>query len=129
MECFDGAVFHLADCRGKITFINLWATWCTPCVQELPYFNELYQQRADDVTMLAIHSSFITDDPREYLASKGFVLPFTADTEDETLFNIVHGSATLPQTIVLNRKGEVVYNQVGSVTPEVLAALYEKADQ
>lgn len=129
VECFDGAVFHLADCRGKITFINLWATWCTPCVQELPYFNELYQQRADDVAMLAIHSSFITDDPREYLASKGFVLPFTADTEDEALFNIVHGSATLPQTIVLNRKGEVVYNQVGSVTPEVLAALYEKADQ
>ena len=42
---------------------------------------------------------------------------------------IVGGTGTLPQTIVLNRKGEVIYNQIGSVTPEVLAALYEEADK
>ena len=50
------------------------------------------------------------------------------DSEDERLFQIVHGSAALPQTIVLNRSGEVVYNQVGSVTLEVLEALYDAAD-
>ena len=126
--CLDGATFHLADTRGKITFINLWATWCTPCVQELPYFNALYQQHSDDIAMLAIHSSFITDDPAAYIADKGYGFPFAADTPDEALFKIVNGSMTLPQTIVLNRKGEVVYNQVGSVTPERLDALYEEAD-
>ena len=55
-------------------------------------------------------------------------MPFATDT-DNAVNNIVGGTGTLPQTIVLNRKGEVIYNQVGSVTPEVLAALYDEADQ
>ena len=122
-ECLDGSTFHLADYRGKIVFINLWATWCTPCVQELPYFNALDQEK-EDVAVLAIHSPFVTDDPGAYLADRGFTISFTTDSEDERLFRIVHGGATLPQTIVLNRSGEVVYNKVGSVTMEMLEALY-----
>ena len=126
-ECLDGSTFHLAETRGKIVFLNLWATWCTPCVQELPYFNALYQEK-EDAAVLAIHSSLVTDDPAVYLADKGYMFPFAVDSADERLFQIVHGSATLPQTIVLNRSGEVVYNQVGSVTLEVLEALYDAAD-
>ena len=126
-ECLDGSTFHLADYRGKIVFLNLWATWCTPCVQELPHFSALHQEK-EDVAVLAIHSSLTTDDPAAYLADKGYTIPFTVDSADERLFKIVHGSAALPQTIVLNRSGEVVYNKVGSVTMEALEALYEAAD-
>ena len=43
------------------------------------------------------------------------------------LWGIVGGSGTLPQTVVLNRRGEVIYNAVGSVTPELLSSLYEEA--
>lgn len=39
--CYDGSDFHLADQRGKATFINFWATYCTPCIQELPHIDEL----------------------------------------------------------------------------------------
>ena len=127
VECLNGSTFHLADARGKIVFLNLWATWCTPCKQELPYFNALAQEK-EDAVVLAIHSPFITDDPAGYLAGKEYTIPFAVDSEDERLFKIVHGSATLPQTIVLNRSGEVVYNKVGSVTKEVLEALYNEAN-
>ena len=127
MECLDGSEFHLADTRGKVVFINLWATYCTPCVQELPHFDALYQQHEGDIAMLAVHSSIVTDDPAEFLADKGWTIPFAVDTEDDMLWSIVDGSSTLPQTIVLDRNGVVVYNQKGSVTPEVLAALYEQA--
>ena len=125
-ECLDGSTFRLADCRGKVVFINLWATWCTPCVQELPHFDALLREK-DDAVVLAIHSALVTDDPAGYLADKGYTLSFTTDAEDERLFKIVNGSATLPQTIVLNRSGEVVYNKVGSVTMEMLEALYDTA--
>jgi thiol-disulfide isomerase/thioredoxin len=127
MECLDGSEFHLADTRGKVVFINLWATYCTPCVQELPHFDALYQQHEGDIAMLAVHSSIVTDDPAEFLADKGWTIPFAVDTEDDMLWSIVDGSSTLPQTIVLDRNGIVIYNQKGSVTPEVLAALYEQA--
>ena len=96
-------------------------------MQELPHFDALYQQHEGDIAMLAVHSSIVTDDPAEFLADKGWTIPFAVDTEDDMLWSIVDGSSTLPQTIVLDRKGVVVYNQKGSVTPEVLAALYEQA--
>ncbi|MBO7662860.1 MAG: redoxin domain-containing protein, partial [Clostridia bacterium] len=128
-ECLDGSVFHLADYRGKVVLINLWATWCTPCIRELPWFDDLYREHEDDIAVLAIHSPFVTEDPAQYLAGKGFSISFAVDSADERLFKIVRGSASLPQTVVLNRKGEVVYNQVRSVTPEQLNALYEEASR
>ncbi len=128
-DCLDGTRFRLSDTRGKVTFINLWATYCTPCVQELPHFDALYREHEGDIAMLAIHSSTVTDDPEEYLADKGWTIPFAVDTDDDRLWKIVNGSSTLPQTIVLNRHGEVIYNQKGSVTPEMLAALYTQASE
>ncbi len=129
IECLDGSTFHLADTRGKVVFLNLWATYCTPCVQELPHFDALYHEHEGDVAMLAVHSSMVVDDPAEYLADKGWTIPFALDTDDDLVWNIVNGSSTLPQTIVLNRRGEVIYNQKGSVTPEMLAAFYEQASE
>ena len=127
MTCLDGTEFALSDYRGKPVFINLWATYCTPCVQELPYFAELRREHADDIAMLAVHSSIVTDDPAGFLEGKGWDIPFAVDSEDDYLWQIVSGSSTLPQTIVLNRDGIVIYNQKGSITPEALAALYEQA--
>jgi len=128
VKCYDGSDFHLADTRGKIVFINLWATHCTPCIHELPYFSDLYAAHEGDVTMIAVHSKLVTADPVAFIADKGFAMPFATDTDD-AVNTIVGGTGTLPQTVVLNRRGEVVYNQIGSVTPEVLAALYDEANK
>ena len=130
---FDGREFHLADTRGKIVFINLWGTYCTPCVQELPEFEALLREHPDEMAMLAVHSSMTGEvEPQDFVVTKGWedwMLPFALDDEDEdTIFTIVNGSTTLPQTIVLNRRGEVIYNRVGSVTSEMLEALYKQAD-
>ena len=127
LECLDCSEFHLADTRGKVVFLNLWATYCTPCVQELPHFDALYREHEGDVAVLAVHSSIVTDDPAAFLSGKGWSIPFAVDTEDDMLWGIVNGSSTLPQTIVLDRNGTVIYNQKGSVTPEALAALYAQA--
>ena len=128
LQCYDGSEFHLADVRGRIVFINLWATYCTPCIHELPYFSELYAAHEGDIAVIAVHSKLETTDPAAFLSDKGYAMPFATDADD-AVTKLVGGTGTLPQTIVLNRKGEVVYNQVGSVTPEALSALYDKANQ
>ena len=129
ITCLDGSEFHLAETRGKPVFINLWATYCGPCVKELPHFSELYKAHEDDIAMLALHSDIVADDPQEYLDEfgKDWVMPFAVENEDEVIWDLVGGTTAMPQTIVLNRKGEVIYNQRGSVTPEMLATLYEQA--
>ena len=92
----------------------------------MPYFSELYAAHEGDIAMIAVHSKLVTMDPVAFISDKGYAMPFATDTDD-AVTKIVGGTGTLPQTIVLNRKGEVIYNQIGSVTSEVLAALYEEA--
>lgn len=128
ITCTDGSSFHLADTKGKVTMINLWATYCGPCVEELPYFNELAGKYGDDIEVLAVHNSMSKDDIPAYLADKGWDhLHFALDTKDKTVWDRVGGSSTMPQTIVLDRDGKVTYNQVGSVTPALLEKLYQDA--
>lgn len=122
----QGEAWALRAARGKVTVVNLWATWCAPCVQELPYFQEIYDRYGDDLAVLAIHSNLITDDVGAYLADRDFTLPFAVD-EDGQVIASLGGSTMLPQTIVLNPRGVVTYNQVGSVTLEKLTALVEQA--
>ena len=122
----DGADFTLSEHRGQVVVINLWATWCTPCVNELPHFDRLQRAYPEDVAVLAIHSDLITDDPAAYLSAFDYGIDFAVD-ESGAVIASVGGSTMLPQTVVLDRRGEVTYNQVGSVTYEALEELVQAA--
>lgn len=129
ITCIDGSTFDLKQERGKVVFINLWATYCGPCVEELPHFSDLLKKHEGDIEILAVHANLTTEDVPKYLSDKGWGMKFAIDDENERIFGIVNGSMALPQTIVLNRKGEVVYNQVHSMTAEMLEQLYEEASK
>ena len=122
----DGKEFVLGECRGKVTVINLWATWCTPCVNELPHFDRLQRNHPDDVRVLAIHSDLITDDVNAYLSGFDYQISFAVDAEGGVIASL-GGSVMLPQTVVLNPRGEVTYNKAGSVTYEALEELVTAA--
>ena len=128
LEQTNGETFTLSAQRGRVVVINLWATWCTPCVNELPYFDRLQRENPDGLRVLAIHSDLITDDVDAYLARFDYGIDFAVDTTGEVIA-AVGGSTMLPQTLVLNARGEVVYNQVGSVTYEALAELAQAAGE
>ena len=95
-----------------MTVINLWATWCTPCVNELPHFDRLQREHPDDVAA--------------YLANYDYGVAFAVDEGGQVIAS-VGGSTMLPQTLVLDRYGVVTYNQVGSVTYEALEELVAAA--
>ena len=125
-ECIDGSTFRLSDQAGKVVFINLWATWCEPCVKELPYFDAFYLEHPDDAAVLALHSGLVTEDVEEYLKDKDYQMPVAVDDEDEDLFHMLDGSQLLPQTIVIGPDGEVMEHLHGSVTPELLEELQKR---
>jgi len=68
-----GKVWTLADLKGKVTLINLWATWCGPCRVELPYLQKVYDKVRDRKDLQVI--TFDTDD------SRGLILPFMAENK------------------------------------------------
>ena len=121
-----GGEFRLSEHRGGAVVLNLWATWCTPCVNELPHFDKLQREHAGEVTVLAIHSDLITDDVEAYLAGFDYGMAFAVD-ESGDVISSVGGTTMLPQTIVLNGDGVVTYNKVGSVTYEMLEELLSEA--
>lgn len=118
----DGGEFSLSANKGKVTVINFWATWCTPCVAELPYFQKLYENYGDQIALVAIHSNLVTDDVENFLEKEGLQMPFGLD-EDGSVITSLGGSTQLPMTVVVDKDGKIVYNKVGSVTYELLESL------
>ena len=122
----DGGEFSLSSCRGRAVVINLWATWCGPCMKELPHFDRLQAAYPDDVAVLAIHSDLVTDDVGKALSGFDYRIAFAVDG-DGAVIRSLGGSTMLPQTVVLDRRGVVTYNRVGSVTYEALEELTRAA--
>ena len=114
--------FTLSAQKGKVTVINFWATWCTPCVAELPYFAELYAEYGDEIALVAIHSNLVTDDVDRFLAKENLDMPFALDKTGAVIKSL-GGSTQLPMTVIVDADGKIVYNKVGSVTLAVLEGL------
>ena len=114
--------FVLSNYRGKKVVINFWATWCGPCVKELPYFDQAHRMYGDDVVVIAIHSNLVTDDIQEYLSGYDYQMAFALD-QDGVVITAFGGSTMLPHTVIIDETGVIIYNAVGSMTFEQLATL------
>ncbi len=119
---------------GKITVINFWGTWCTPCVAELPYFDQIATEYADTVQVLAIHSNLITDPtPSEYIAKyypESKMIFAIDDAADETglkgaYYTLLGGRGTYPMTLILDENATVLAVFLSSVHYEDLQTVID----
>ncbi len=98
---------------GKITIINFWGTWCTPCVNELPYFDKIASDYKDDVVVVAVHSSASKETSPEYV--KGHYptsqivfandIPHETDTFNGEYYLNLGGSGAYPYTVIIDENG------------------------
>ncbi len=105
-----GNTVNLIDYKGDVIFINFWATWCPPCVAEMPDLQLLYDAYGENVTFL-----FIARDKKEkvsnFIMKKDYNLPvyFESGFTPKTLY-----SAALPTTFIIDKKGNIVVAETGS---------------
>lgn len=116
----DGGSFTLSASRGAPVVINFWATWCAPCLEEIPNFQRLADEYG--IRTVMIHSNLITDDVEAYLDGTGYTLPFAWD-ESGSVIASLGGSTMLPMTVIADGSGTIVYNRVGSLSYERLKEL------
>lgn len=96
---------------------------------ELPYYEHL-KVNYPDAEILAIHHRAGAKKAEAFLADKGWDhLDFALDSKDKGLFTLLNASDAMPQTIVLNRKGVVIYNAQTPLDYEKLEALYKQATE
>lgn len=94
---------------GKITVINFWGTWCTPCVNELPYFEQIANDFKDDVAVIAIHTDMIKETAPPYIKEhySNSRIVFACDSENAGYYTLLGGRGSYPYTVIINDKGVI----------------------
>lgn len=123
----DDTVFNVSNNKGKITVINFWGYWCTPCKQELPHFNQIQEEYKDDVTIIAIHqgSRYLNDDDKkdayDYIESNSdYSILWGYDDASDTYYSMLGGTSTYPISIIVDQNGYVSFTRIGSLSYDEL---------
>ncbi|MFD2091622.1 TlpA family protein disulfide reductase [Blastococcus deserti] len=113
-DCPGGGELDLARAPGVPTIVNLWGSWCAPCREELPLFQELVDLAGDRVRVVGVISKDGAPQAESFAAEAGVVFPSAFDGEGELMAAL--GINVLPHTYFLDPAGALVHTQVGPVT-------------
>ena len=111
----------LSDLKGQIVILNFWATWCPPCVQEMPSLVQLQKTfKGKGVTVLAVSVDADESAYRKFLIDHGVDLLTVRDEAQKS--NSLYGTMRFPETYIIDRRGIVRRKFIGAIdwnTPEI----------
>jgi cytochrome c biogenesis protein CcmG/thiol:disulfide interchange protein DsbE len=113
----DGKTITSAALRGKVVFVNFWATWCPPCRAEIPDLIKLQEKYKNDVVVLGISEDEGPPEAVRAFVAEHKINYFIAMTTPE-LAKVFRGVSALPTTFVLDREGKVAQRHVGLLKPQ-----------
>lgn len=107
-----GRNISLSSLKGKVVFINFWATWCPPCLAELPSINTLYNKLSDNpkIVFIMVDADNLLKKSIPFLQDHGYNLPVfqsVTDIPSEML------SGLIPTTVIINKEGLMVFRHQG----------------
>lgn len=126
-----GNTHTLSEYEGKTVFLNIWATWCPPCKQEMPYIEELYKEynlNKEDVVILGLASPYFgkegsKEDIKEFLNSNKYTFPVVFDENADLIYS--YGIQAFPTTFVIDKEGYIAQYVPGGMTKEIMKTLIE----
>jgi len=122
----SGDTFRLSEQRGKVVYLNLWATWCPPCVAEMGDIQKLYEAHPDDLYVIGASVDEDSGTVKKFLDENGYSYPVGMDA-DYTLVSTLYPSQYIPLSVFISPNGIVTYMDVGVLTYELMEALYQDA--
>lgn len=110
LEDLEGNTINFKDLKGKVIFLNFWATWCPPCIAEMKSIDELFNKYKEDVAFVLVSG----EKPKivqTFLTKKDYDLnSYTPQSKYPVDFNV----KSIPRTYVINKKGEIVVDKGGA---------------
>lgn len=108
----QGGVIALSDLKGKVVFLNFWATWCPPCIAEMPSIQKLYNEFGDNdqVVFLLVDVDNQREKSENFMRRRRFSLPVHTPASPVP-DSYMDGS--IPTSLVLNKSGQVVFKHEG----------------
>lgn len=130
----------LSDYKGKVVFLNFWATWCPPCKQEMPHIQELYEEynyNEEDVIILGVanpktnenqnNSDGTEEEVTVFLEENGYTFPVVYDLTGDVLSDYYINA--FPTTFMIDTDGTIYGYVSGSLTKEIMINIIEETLQ
>lgn len=127
----EGMLLNLDTFEGEVLFINLWASWCPPCIAEMPTIQALHDDVADhgNINFIMLSMDQDREEGRKFMNNRGFEMPYYFPV---SLVPAELSSPYLPTTFIISAEGQVVYKHEGFGnfdTPEFRVFLLSLADE
>jgi thiol-disulfide isomerase/thioredoxin len=127
LKLVDGGTVTLSGLKGKVVFLNFWATWCPPCREEMPSMEILYRRFHDQgLEFLAVDLMENSKTVSAFLANNRLSFPAALDTNGR--ISSFYGIQAIPATFIIDRDGKIILYTAGGRnwnTPAVIAAFEE----
>ncbi|MDR0562630.1 MAG: TlpA family protein disulfide reductase [Spirochaetaceae bacterium] len=124
LKTLDGSSITLSRLKGKVVFLNFWATWCPPCRAEMPSMEILYQRYKDSgVELIAVDIMEKPQDVRNFLKNNPYTFPIAMDADGAVSGQ--YGIQAVPTTFIIDRDNTIIFAGAGSRnwnTPAVFIA-------
>ncbi len=108
-----GKPLSLSELKGKVVFVNFWATWCLPCIEEMPALEKLHQElQKDGLVILAVNFQEGSARVKEFFTEHN--LTFTPLLDRDGKVTERYQAWALPASVIINKRGEIAARAVGS---------------
>jgi len=118
----DGNQVRLSDYVGKPVVVNFWASWCTPCKQEMPEFEEMYKKYGEKVVFMMVNLTDGVQESKEtagsFIAQSGYTFPVYFDTQLSGVS--AYGMNAVPATFFVDAQGNLAASHMGLITGQQL---------
>lgn len=126
MTLTDGSSMSFEECRGKKVLLNFWATWCGPCVGEMPAFQKLAEEYAEELVILAVNCSEDQGTVQKFVEKNEYTFPVVLDTDGAIQF-MFGGITSIPLTVIIDEEGYIVTASAGAADADTMYKEYKEA--
>ena len=125
VQLADGGSFTLSEQTDKVVLLNFWATWCGPCVGEMPAFEKLAGEYQEEVAILAVNCLEDEGTVNQFIKENGYTFPIAYD-ENGTI-NAKYPTSGIPYTLVIGKDGVMEKIFVGAQDADAQYKEYKTA--
>lgn len=126
LTTLEGESVKLSDLRGKVVYLNVFATWCPPCVYEIPDIQALAEAHPEELTVIGASVDQTEDVVREFVEQNGLTYAVAMD-EGFRLAGVLFPTQGIPESVFIDPEGNVSSIVIGMLEPEEMERRFQLA--